>query len=307
MSITALAGTADANKDAIPGINMRADMNSADLAGIDETVAMNTMSIEALDKRAKDNTEAISTLDMKVDENTAGASMNAGDILAKNSQANMIEGQAMDNKDEIERQMMSIAVNSGGISVNSMDIGDLMTDLTKLEGDIDTLEGSIGSAGGGGGFKDANIATFRVDSPTNKGKKHYADAASILFTAGDDLPQLASLKCWGDATGVVGYELAYTDGVVYKRLGTRPVDGATPISPVEIIFMMGEYVKGVAGTVEDHVMSLTFTKSDGMEISCGDPTSGSAFPPAEDIYLLGVDGDFDEYLTGINFKAMPEA
>ena len=101
-------------------------------------------------------------------------------------------------------------------------------------------------------------------------------------------------------TAVIGYELEYTDGVIYKRMGTTPL----PASPVELTFAAGEYVTGISGTTDTMVNSLTFTSSNGTEITCGNPMEGFAFAPVTDSYLIGLDGHFSAYLDGFNYKSM---
>ena len=103
----------------------------------------------------------------------------------------------------------AIDMNSDKIGVNSNDIAGLTGDLNMLEGDITTLKGSIGSgSGGGSGFKDG-VGSARI-AGSGPATEHYTDAASVVFGAGkDSLPQLKSLKCWGDMTAVIGYELEY--------------------------------------------------------------------------------------------------
>ena len=148
-------------------------------------------------------------------------------------------------------------MNSDRISVNSGDIGDLMTDLSTLEGDITALQGSLATATGG--FKDGVTSSSIAGS--NPGTEHYTDAASVIFGAAPmELPQLKSLKCWGDSMGVIGYELEYMDGVIYKRVGTA----ALPSSPETLDFATGQYVSKIDGGVGEDVKSLTFTRNDGM-------------------------------------------
>ena len=191
-------------------------------------------------------------------------------------------------------------MNSDKIGVNSADIASVMGDLTQLEGDITALSGSIGSASSG--FKDAvGSATIAGSNP---GREVYNDAASIIFGAGkDSLPQLKSLKCWGDMMAVIGYELEYTDGVIYKRMGTA----ALPAMPVTLDFASGEYINQIAGTTETMVNSLTFTKNDGTAITCGNASEGFAFAPITGTYLIGIDGKFSEYLDATQMKTMPES
>ena len=92
---------------------------------------------------------------------------------------------------------------------------------------------------------------------------------------------------------VIGYELGYMDGVVYKRMGEVPIGTNMP---VELTFAQGEYVNGISGTTDTMVNSLTFTKNDGSEITCGAPGEGSAFAPISGEYLIGIDGHFSMYL-----------
>ena len=103
---------------------------------------------------------------------------------------------------------------------------------------------------------------------------------------------------------MIGYELGYMDGVVYKRMGTTPIGSN---SPQELMFAQGEFVNGISGTADTMVNSLTFTKNDGSEITCGNSGEGTAFDPISGEYLIGVDGHFSEYLDRTAFKTMPEA
>ena len=93
------------------------------------------------------------------------------------------------------------------------------------------------------------------------------------------------------------------DGVVYKRMGTTPIGSN---SPQELMFAQGEFVNGISGTADTSVNSLTFTKNDGSEITCGNSGEGTALTPVSG-YLIGIDGHFSEYLDRTAMMTMPEA
>ena len=82
---------------------------------------------------------------------------------------------------------------------------------------------------------------------------------------------------------------------------------ALPAMPVTLDFAMGEYINQIGGTTDTLVNSLTFTKNDGTEITCGNASEGMAFAPITGTYLVGIDGHFDEYLVGTNMKTMAES
>ena len=79
------------------------------------------------------------------------------------------------------------------------------------------------------------------------------------------------------------------------------------ITPVELTFADGVYVNAISGTADTVINSLTFTSSDGTEITCGASGMGNAFTPITASYLIGIDGFFTEYLDRTNMKTMPEA
>ena len=135
--------------------------------------------------------------------------------MSQNTDANGAENQANQNLVDIQNLNNSADMNSSRIMMNSANLVSLGMDLATLQQDITALEGSINGIGGGYSAS----AGSRTVGGTNNGVEHYQDGASVIFASPTDLPQLKALKCWFDTTGVIGYELDYMDGVIYKRVG----------------------------------------------------------------------------------------
>ena len=131
----------------------------------------------------------------------------------------------------------------------------------------------------------------------------YNDAASIIFGSPEALPQLAAIRCWDDEIAVIGYELQYTDGVIYKRVGTATL----PQTPKEMSFSPGQYISGIGGSTDTEINSLIFKKNDGEVLTCGNTDEGFAFADINGLYVIGVDGYFSNYLNKIKFKTLPES